>query len=740
MDKKQVNPDGPTELVLVSQFQGAPVYRVVAKTNSTPESAAPVQSNSQGSSQHRELRMQDPIDGSGRFPHPPRESVPEGQIGADADRGLEMIPVPIPSFPNITQGQAILGYTNSQWAYLYVNITRPSSLTFEFFCLIYIFQSRAQELVRPFADKYAQTINTPIHLRAENSAEILGPLVEAFPGLQRCEDNWGAKWVVRKARHAVSVKDASERRKSSLKPSIETMASSSAIAAEGQKVVEKEKEDDDSEGDVEAANEERRGNDSVVHSPGVGQAPVPDWHKYMTPKYTQGRGPSLYGLTKPIIPFFEPTAGPPSMRHSSSDLDSSRSLATKRRSKRLPHPPPPAQASPTGEPVIVNPDHQVTSGPTKHLSAVSSAPSPVRRTIGFTIPKATRQMSTPVLSMSADSPKQDDSDDSMQMDEQEEQQETSSRYHKAVPESPQRGQVDQGSAKRTMDHQYTDHPATETFVLPPIRGLLPAPSFGVVQERGSQAGMLPFSNGSRAGPGFGNSFPRFDQLAGSSGGDRGGKINIVNRDPGPNMGHFNRDPYGNFGRGNTHNAAPNFQHGGQNVQNGGQGGFNGAPASPNAGHYHQESFYRNTGSYANGLPTDPYGFVMNQGQYYGGAAPGRPSPYAPAPPHGPGNNVHGAANLSNGINATLNIPPHPGYSHGASNNNLYHPQSFGWNEHNAHGPAPSGPNAIGNEGTRTAMDGALPHPGGGTPRASRGRGSRSSRQLRHASTWSGNPY
>lgn len=557
--------------------------------------------------------------------------------------------------------------------------------------------------------------------------------MEEFPVLQRCEDNWGAKWVVRKARHAVSVKDASERRKS-LKPSLETMASSSAIAAEGQKAVEneEEEEDDDSEDDVEAASEERRGNDSVVHSPGVGQAPVPDWHKYMTPKYTQGRGPSIYGLTKPIIPFVEPTAGPPSMRHSSSDLDSSRSLATKRRRKRLPHPSP-AQASPTGEPVIVNPDHPVTSGPIKHLSAVSSEPSPVRRTVGFTIPKAARQMSTPVLSMSEDSPKQDDSDDPMQMDEKEEQQETSSRHPKVVPESPQRGQVDQGSDKRTMDHQYTDHPATENFVLPPIRGLLPASSFGVVQERGGHAGMLPFSNGSRAGPGFGNSFPRFDQLAGSASSDRGGKINIVNRDPGPNMGQFNRDPYGNIGRGNSHNGAPNLQNGGQNVQNGGQG-------SPNAGNYHQESFYRNTGSYANGLPTDPYGFVMGQGQYYGGTAPGRPSPYAPAPPHGLGNNVHGTANPSNGINAPLNIQPHPGYNHAASNNNLYHPQSYGWNERNAHGPAANGSNQVGNEGTRTAMDSALPHPGGGTSRPSRGRGSRSSRQLRHASTWSGNPY
>lgn len=120
MDKKQVNPDGPTELVLVSQFQGAPVYRVVAKTNSTPESAAPIQSNSQGNSQHRELRMQDPIDDPSRVPHPPREPVPESQIGTDANRGFEMIPAPIPPFPNITQGQAILGYANSQWSYLYV--------------------------------------------------------------------------------------------------------------------------------------------------------------------------------------------------------------------------------------------------------------------------------------------------------------------------------------------------------------------------------------------------------------------------------------------------------------------------------------------------------------------------------------------------------------------------------------------------------------------------------------------
>ncbi|KAI5846563.1 hypothetical protein DFP73DRAFT_526054 [Morchella snyderi] len=715
MDKEQVNPDDPTELVLVSQFQGAPVYRVVAKAKSAPESAATTKDNSQGIPEHRQLEMQDPIDDSSRAPPPPREPHPKTQVRTDADLDAGIIPTPIPPFPNITQGQAILGYTNSQWSFLYI---------------------RAQELVKPFAGRHAQTNNTPIHLRAENSVEILGPLLEEFPDLQRCEDNWGAKWIVRKARHAVSVKGASERRRS-LKPSLKTKASSASVA-ESQEAVEKEKEEereDDSEDDIEAAEDERRDNDSIIHSPVVGQVPVPDWHKYMTPKYTQGRGPSIYGLTKPITPFFEPTAGPPSMRHSSSDLDSSRSLATKRRGKRLPrpNPPSPSQASTTGEPVIINPDHPVMSGPTKHLSAVSSESSAVRRTVGFTIPKANRHMSTPVLSMSEDSPKEDDSHDPMQMDENEDQG-ISSRYPKAVSESPQTISADQGSAKHTMDHQYTDKPASETLVLPPIRGVLPDPDFGFDQENGDQSRMLPFSNGSRARPGFVNSFPRFDQLAGSSASDRDGKISIINRDPGPLMSPFNRDPYGTFGRGNTNNGAPNFQ-------NGGQGGFNGAQGVPHAGHYHQESFYHNSGIYANGLPVNPYGFVMNQGQYYGGTAQGGPSLYAVAGPNGPGNNGHGITDPRNSVNTPLNIQPHPIYNHIAGNNNLYHQPSYDWNVQNLYGAASSGSDAIGNETARTNVDGAPPHSREVTPRVSRGKsGTRSRGQLRHASTWSGNPY
>lgn len=49
--------------------------------------------------------------------------------------------------------------------------------------------------------------------RLENSATLVLPLEEKFPVLKRCKENWGAKWILRKASSAVSVINGQKRGK-----------------------------------------------------------------------------------------------------------------------------------------------------------------------------------------------------------------------------------------------------------------------------------------------------------------------------------------------------------------------------------------------------------------------------------------------------------------------------------------------------------------------------------------------
>lgn len=47
--------------------------------------------------------------------------------------------------------------------------------------------------------------------RLENSATLVLPLEEKFPVLKRCKENWGAKWILRKASSAISVINGQKR-------------------------------------------------------------------------------------------------------------------------------------------------------------------------------------------------------------------------------------------------------------------------------------------------------------------------------------------------------------------------------------------------------------------------------------------------------------------------------------------------------------------------------------------------
>lgn len=49
--------------------------------------------------------------------------------------------------------------------------------------------------------------------RLENSGELVLPLEEKFAILKRCKENWGAKWILRKASSAISVMDGQKRGK-----------------------------------------------------------------------------------------------------------------------------------------------------------------------------------------------------------------------------------------------------------------------------------------------------------------------------------------------------------------------------------------------------------------------------------------------------------------------------------------------------------------------------------------------
>lgn len=51
--------------------------------------------------------------------------------------------------------------------------------------------------------------------RLENSAVLVLPLEELFPVLKRCKENWGAKWVLRKASSAVSMMEGQQSRRHS---------------------------------------------------------------------------------------------------------------------------------------------------------------------------------------------------------------------------------------------------------------------------------------------------------------------------------------------------------------------------------------------------------------------------------------------------------------------------------------------------------------------------------------------
>ncbi|KAL0640714.1 hypothetical protein Q9L58_000018 [Maublancomyces gigas] len=104
------------------------------------------------------------------------------------------IDLPDCSYPPLVEGQICLGLTARELREIYEH------------CKIVVKAHRVSFPPRK-RERYGE--------RLENSAVLVLPLEEQFPVLKRCKENWGAKWVLRKASSAVSMMEGQQSRRHS---------------------------------------------------------------------------------------------------------------------------------------------------------------------------------------------------------------------------------------------------------------------------------------------------------------------------------------------------------------------------------------------------------------------------------------------------------------------------------------------------------------------------------------------
>lgn len=128
------------------------------------------------------------------------------------------IDLPARGYPTLDEGQIFLGIEDRELCEIYVFYLSLAALSVIFYHLILIpmsLQEHSKVVVRDHRVSFPLRKRQRYGERLENSAALVLPLEERFPVLKRCKENWGAKWILRKASSAVSMMDGQiSRRKS----------------------------------------------------------------------------------------------------------------------------------------------------------------------------------------------------------------------------------------------------------------------------------------------------------------------------------------------------------------------------------------------------------------------------------------------------------------------------------------------------------------------------------------------